>query len=73
MRSLLFKFKFNMILNSAILLWKLLVFEFLLCILRHCFVQCRYSCRNYPSARCASAANVVLQGRRHIGSQERSP
>jgi hypothetical protein len=55
-----FSLKSTVVLNSALLFWKLLVSEFLLGISEtsHCSM---FSSKNCPSARCASAANVVCK------------
>jgi hypothetical protein len=55
-------FKFAYALHSALLFWELLAFEFLRYVRRDIsiFNVC-FSSRNSPSARCASAANVVYR------------
>jgi hypothetical protein len=57
-----FFLKYTVVLNSALMFWKLLVSEFLLGISRDfaMFNVCSSS-KNCPSARCALAANVVCK------------
>jgi hypothetical protein len=57
-----FLFKFTFVINSVLLFRKFLAFEFLLGISENLF--CPVSTphvKNCPSARCASAANVVCR------------
>jgi hypothetical protein len=56
-----FLFKFTLVLNSVFLFWKLLLFEFLLGSSETAFFSVCSSSKNCPSARCASAANVVCR------------
>jgi hypothetical protein len=53
-----FLFKFTLVLNSVLLLWRLLVFEFLLGTLKIFLLNVCSSSKNCPSASCASAANI---------------
>jgi hypothetical protein len=57
-------FKFTLALNSTLLIWKLVVFEFLLGISKTpstSKLNVYSSNKNCPSARCASTANVVCR------------
>jgi hypothetical protein len=53
-----FLFKFTLVLNSVLLFWKLLVFELLLGTSETALLNVCSISKNYPSARCASAANA---------------
>jgi hypothetical protein len=56
-----FLLKSTLISNAARPFWKLLVSEFLLCISDFAWFNVCSSSKNCPSARCASAANVVCR------------
>jgi hypothetical protein len=64
-----FLYKFTLVVNSVLLFWKLLVFEFLLCILETLLCSVCSACKNCPSARCASAANVICMDADVLGAK----